>query len=208
MSSFTSYRISRIGSPHFSEPVGLPTIFYEVFDSVREDWLRLPAGVFAQFVHLKSDIFTKLGLPVPLLSTFSQTLAGKLYRSQYDSLCLLKDIAIIGSQAGVSILINMLIGLVHGLLYNEAEDGDKEYYEVRTRKILCISNALSSAGNIAYVIGTEDFRKLDAGGLLVSLYRLFSDARFMARIKQSFIENEMDKVLESELKDLDSYFIE
>ncbi|MGP1552666.1 MAG: hypothetical protein ACTTI8_00010 [Prevotella intermedia] len=208
LSNFNSYRISRVGSPHFSTPVGLPTIFYEVFDSVREDWLRLPAGVFAQFVHLKSDVFTKLGLPVPLLSSFSEALAGKLYKSQYDSLCLLKDIAIIDSQASSSILINMLVGLIHGLLYNENEDGDRELYEVRTRKILSISNALSSAGNLAYVLVTEDPSKLDAGGLLVSLYRLFSDVRFMTRVKQSFIENKMDKLLENELKELDSYFID
>lgn len=197
-----------LGSPHFSTPVNLPTIFYEVFDSVREDWLRLPAAVFAQFVHLKSDIFTKLGLPVPLLSSFSEALAGKLYKSQYDSLCLLKDIAIIGSQAGLSILINMLVSLIHGLLYNEKEDGDRELYEVRTRKILLISNVLSSSGNLAYVFGTGDLKKLDAGGLLVSLYRLFSDVRFMTRVKQSFIEAEMDKVLENELKELDAYFID
>ena len=208
LSNFNSYRISRVGSPHFSTPVDLPTIFYEVFDSIREDWLRLPAGVFAQFVHLKSDLFTKLGLPIPLLSAFSETLAGKLYKSQYDTLCLLKDIEIIGSQAGFSILINMIVSLVHGLLYNEKEDGDRASYEVRTRKILCISNALSSAGNLAYVLGTKDVKKLDAGGLLVSLYRLFSDVRFITRVKQAFIEAEMDKVLEKELKELDSHFID
>lgn len=208
LSNFNSYRISRVGSPHFSTPVGLPTIFYEVFDSIREDWLRLPAGVFAQFVHLKSDLFTKLGLPIPLLSAFSETLAGKLYKSQYDTLCLLKDIEIIGSQAGFSILINMIVSLIHGLLYNEKEDGDRASYEVRTRKILCISNALSSAGNLAYVLGTRDVKKLDAGGLLVSLYRLFSDVRFITRVKQAFIEAEMDKVLENELKELDSHFID
>ena len=208
LSNYNSYRISRVGGPHFSEAVSLPTIFYEVFDSTREDWLRLPAGVFAQYVHLKSDAFTKLGLPVPLLSSFSENLAGKLYRSQYDSLCLLKDVKIIGFQAGVSILINMLISLVHGLFYNEKEDGSRELYEVRTRKILCISNALSSAGNLAYAIGSEDYLKLDVGGLLVSLYRLFSDFRFMTRVKQAFLEQEMDKVLEAELKDLNSYFID
>ncbi len=208
LSNFNSYRVSRVGSPHFSASVDLSTIFYEVIDSVREDWLRLPAGVFAQFVHLKSDEFTKLGLPVPLLSSFSENLAGKLYKSQYDSLCLLNDIAIVGSQAGLSILTNMLVGLVHGLFYNEKEDGDRDLYEVRTRKILCISNALSTAGNLAYVFGTKDVYKLDAGGILVSVHRLFSDVQFMTRVKQSFIESEMDKVLETELKELDSYFID
>ena len=108
LSNYNSYRISRVGTPHFSEPTNLGTIFYEVFDSTKEDWLRLPAGIFAEFVHLKSDVFTKLGLPVPVLETFSESLAGDLYKSQYDSLCLLKDLAIVGNQAAWSILINSL----------------------------------------------------------------------------------------------------
>lgn len=208
LSDFSSFRVSRIGTPHFAEPIDLGTIFYEVFDSVREDPLRLLAGLFAELVHLKSDVFTKLGLPVPVIHTFSESLAGDLYRSQYDSLCLFKDVAIIGNQAAWSILINMIIGAIHGFLYNPHNDGnDRTLYEVRTRKILCISNTLASAGNIAYAIGTEDWRKLDVGGILVSLYRLFTDIRFITKVKKQFIEAEMDKVIEAELKELDSYFI-
>ena len=206
LSNFNSYRISREGTPHFSEHTNLATIFYEVFDSTKEDWLRLPAGVFAEFVHLKSDAFTKLGLPVPILEIFSESLAGDLYKSQYDSLCLLKDLKIVGQQAGFSILINMIIGLIHGLFYDKEKDGDRKLYEVRTRKILSISNALASAGNIAYAVGTEDWRKLDVGGILVTLYRLFTDVRFITKMKKDFVETEMDKVLADEIKELDSYF--
>lgn len=206
LSNFNSYRIARDIRPHFAEPTNLGAIFYEVFDSTMEDWLRLPAGIFAQFIHLKSDVFTKLGLPVPILETFSESIAGNLYKSQYDSLCLLRDVAIVGNQAAWSILINMIVSLIHGLLYNPQKDGDRQFYEVRTRKILCISNALASAGNIAYAVGVEDWKKLDVGGILVSLYRLFTDVRFISRVKKNFIEKEMDKVLEDELKSLDSYF--
>lgn len=207
LSNFNSYRISRKGTPHFAEQTNIGTIFYEVFDSTKEDWLRLPAGIFAEFVHLNSDVFTKLGLPVPILETFSESLAGDLYKSQYDSLCLLKDLAIVGKQAGFSILINMIIGLVHGLLYNPEKDGDRKLYEVRTRKILSISNTLASVGNIAYAVGTEDWRKLDVGGIMVTLYRLFTDVRFITKVKKDFIESEMDKVLADEIRELDSYFV-
>ena len=85
-------------------------------------------------------------------------------------------------------------------------DGDRKLYEVRTRKIICISNALASAGNIAYAAATENWKKLDVGGILVTLYRLFTDINFMTRVKKEFIEHEMDKVLEKEIKELDSYF--
>ena len=147
-----------------------------------------------------------MGLPVPIIEVFSESLAGDLYKEQYDSLCLLRDIKIVGHQAVWSIFINMIVGLIHGLFYNPQKDSDKKLYEVRTRKILCISNALASTGNITYAIGTADWRKLDIGGILVTLYRLFTDIRFITRIKKEFINKEMDKVLEEELKDLDSYF--
>lgn len=206
LSNFHSYRISRVGTPHFAEPTNLPEIFYEVFDSIREDWLRLPAAVFAQYVHLKSDEYTKLGLPVPMLEVFSEKLAGNLYRSQYDSLCLLRDLKIVGNQALWSILINMLVSLIHGMLYDPKKDGDQKLYEVRTRKILCISNSLASAGNIAYCVCCKDLKKLDVGGILVTLYRLFTDIRFITKMKEEYIKKEMDKVLEEEIKEIDSHF--
>ena len=101
----------------------------------------------------------------------------------------------------------MIIGLVHGLLYNPEKDRDRKLYEVRTRKILSISNALASVGNIAYAVGTDDWRKLDVGGIMVTLYRLFTDVRFITKVKKDFIESEMDKVLADEIKELDSYFV-
>ena len=206
LSNFNSYRISRQPSPHFTEPIDFVTIFYESFDSIKEDWLRLPAAVFAQYVHLKSDAWTKLGLPIPIIETFSESLAGDLYKSQYDSLCLLKDLAIVGKQAGFSILINMIIGLIHGLLYDAKKDGDRRLYEVRTRKILLISNALASAGNFIYAIITQNWRKLDIGGIIVTIGQLFTIPRIIARIKEEFINQELDKIYEKEIKELDGYF--
>lgn len=207
LSNFSSYRIDRKPSPRFGSPTTLPTIFYEVFDSTKEDWLRLPAGVFAQYVHLKSDEFTKCGLPVPILEVFSEELAGDLYKSQYDSLCLLRDLKIVGRQAAVSIFINMVVGLVHGLFYNPQKDGERKFYEARTRKVLLFSNALSSVGNIAYCAITNDFGKLDLGGLIVTIGRLFTDVRFITRLKEEFIEKEIDKSIQKELSDIESNFV-
>ena len=191
---------------HFSEPTTLPTIFYESYDSIREDYLRLPAALFTQFVHLESDAFTKQGLPVPILEAFSEKLAGKLYRSQYDSLCLMRDIKIVGTQAVISVIINMLVTLIHGLFYDEKKDENRDMYEVRTRKVLLYSNSLASAGNIAYSAATQDWGKLDVGGIIVTITRLFSDILFITRMKHEFIQKEMDKSLQEELTQIDKYF--
>lgn len=210
--NFATYRVEYPGGC-FAERISMATMFYEMIDSMFEDKFRLAAGLFAQGAHLKSDEYTSKGLPVPILEVFSEELAGKLYSEQYDALCMARDAKIVGAQAGFSILINMIIGFVHGLFYNKEKDGNRDHYEVRTRKILLLSNAISSSINLADVgvnaytgnVG-EALKKLDLGGLLVSLWRLFSDVRFITKVKQQFIEEELDKVTAKTLTDLDNMF--
>ena len=192
----------------FGERYSYFEMFNDVFQSTKEDKYRLAAALFAQGAHLRSDKYTSAGLPIPLIEVFSEELAGKLYSEQYDQLCLMKDLKKVGAQAGLSILINMIIGFVHKMFYDAEKDGpDKNLYEVRTRKILCVSNALASGGNIMYCAFTEDWKKLDIGGILVTLYRLFSDVRFITRIKDEFIQKELDKTIERELAEIEAEFI-
>ena len=84
---------------------------------------------------------------------------------------------------------------------------------MRTRKILLFSNAIASSLNLVYVgvnayYGNEEeaLKKLDLGGLLVTLWRLFSDIRFITHVKEQFINEELDKVTAKELSDLENMF--
>ena len=210
-----NYGTYRVLYPYarFGNRILAATMFHEVYESLKEDKFRLPAALFAQYAHLKSDVFTERGLPIPLLDTFSPELAGKLYNEQYDALRLAQDTARVGTQAGFAILINMIISLIHGFFYDPSKDLRRDFYEVRTRKILLFSNAIASSINLAYVgvnaytgnVG-EALKKLDLGGLLVTLWRLFSDIRFITRVKEQFINEELDKVTAKALADLDNMF--
>ena len=42
--------------------------------------------------------------------------------------------------------------------------------------------------------------------LLVTLWRLFSDIRFITRVKEQFINEELDKVTAKEMAELDQMF--
>ena len=184
------------------EMVPLIKLFTESFEMCKADYLNLPAAIFAQGCHLKSDKFTKLGLPVPILETINPEFASKLYKSNYDALCFSRDLKIVGASAGISIFIDMIIVLVHGL-FNKNKI-DKDLYEVRTRKILLISNSIASASNIIQTVITKSPKNLDIGGLLVTLSHLFMDIRFIARIKEEFINQELDKDLINELERLEN----
>lgn len=184
------------------ESVPLAKLFGESFEMCKADSLNLPAAIFSEGCHLKSDEFTKLGLPVPILEAINTDFASKLYKSNYDALCFSRDLKIVGASAGISIFIDMIIGLVHGLFNKEKTD--KDLYEVRTRKILLISNSIASTSNIIQTVITDNPKNLDIGGLLVTLSHLFMDLRFISRIKEEFIKQELNKDLIKELERLDS----
>ena len=209
---FATYRVIYPGAI-FGERISALTMFKEVYESLQEDKFRLPAALFAQLAHLKSDVFTERGLPVPLIEAFSTDLAGKLYTEQYDAFTLAKDAKKVGTQAMFSIIINMIVSLLHGFFFNPDKDHRRDFYEVRTRKILVFSNAIATSINLAYV-GVNAYmgnvggalKKLDLGGLLVTLWRLFSDIRFITRVKEQFINEELDKVTAKEMAELDQMF--
>ena len=145
-----------------------------------------------------------MGLPVPLLAAFNEELASSLYKQQYDSLCFSRDAKIVGASLGISIGIDMIIGLVHGLF--RQTDEDPSLYQIRTRKILLISNLLASTSSIVYAGIMRNPKNLDFGTLLCSVGHLCTDLRFMARVKQEFVEKEMDSRLQSELDKIDRLY--
>ena len=200
-----TFNVEMINKPkRWTSETSFVQAFTKAVDSMREDKKRLPAGVFAQALHLESDVFTKLGLPVPVLEAFSTEFAGKLYENGYDTLCLMKDIAVYGVQAVVSVLINMLITLIHGLFYNPEKHSSRDLYEVKTRKILDYSNLIASSSNVITVagmsiaafatenadLGKKAMSTLDVGGIIVTIYRLITDTKFIRQIKEEFLEKE------------------
>lgn len=207
LNNFNSYRVSRSPKLHItSERVGLDTLFGESWLAAREEYMNLPAAVFAQAQHLKSDVKTKMGLPIPILATFNESFASKLYRSNYDALCFARDVKIIGASYVVSKIFDTIIALVHGIYMEQGEN--RRLYEARTRKILLLSNAIASGSSIINVALTKDFKRLDIGGLFNSLTRLFTDIRFMLKVKQEFIEQEIDVKLQAELDEVDRLYNE
>ena len=209
--NFHTNRISRVdpitgGKKMVITPEVVPMgkMFSECYQDVKADYLNLPAALFAQAQHLKSDEFTKLGLPVPLLSSINENFASKLYSENYDALCFARDAKIVGASFVVSKLFDIIITLTHGLF--RKEDEDKDLYEVRTRKILLISNSIASTSTIINTAITKNPKNLDIGSLLNTITHLFTDLRFIARIKQEFIENEISDRLMKEIAEIDALF--
>lgn len=194
LEDFRTFKVATDPKPkHWEYETNVFDGFRMEIESIKEDKKRLPAAIFAQALHLKSDAYTKLGLPIPVLGTFSPDFASDLYKRNYDSLCLIKDLAITGTQAGCSTLINMIIGLIHSLYYDPNLYSSRDIYEVKTRKILMYSNLIASMSNVIWVganvmVGNKKaIKDLDIGGIIVTMYRLITDSNFIRKVKEEFI---------------------
>jgi len=140
-------------------------------------------ALFKHAIHLQSDQYSKAGLPIPAISTLSPQLSQKMAEYGLD----MGNVATVGKQASLSILINSLIATIHALYYDPSKYSSWSLYEVKTRKILSYSNLIASSSNLLYVGVSRDVKKLDIGGLLVTLYRLVSDIEFIQKIKEEFV---------------------
>ena len=144
----------------------------------------LAVSVARQAIHFGSDMFTKQGLPLPFVSTLKNDWAkDMLTKWNIDTWSFIKG-------SSLSILINNLIYCIHQLFYNEEKDGSRDFYAVRTRKILSYSNAIATGSNVLISAVSQNGKLLDIGGLTVTLCRLISDYKFINEIKQEFLKNE------------------
>lgn len=185
----TTYSVKNmsIAGPYEGGTIGM---FNQTMEVAQSDKWLLPVAVARQAIHFGSDYFTKQGLPIPLIASANNDLAKALVmKFNIDLYSVMRG-------AALSMLINSIVGITHGLFYDEEKDGRRDMYEVRTRKILSYSNVIASSSNIIYVavngaLGNAGaLRALDIGGLLVTICRLVSDYRYITQIKKEFLKRE------------------
>lgn len=209
-----SFNVQMKGGPKiWTGKTSIIKVFTDSYESIREDGRRLAAALFAQAVHLKSDEYTKMGLPVPIIETFAPDFASALYQENYDYLMLTKDIKRVGAQAIIAVIINMVIAYLHELYYDPNMYSNHDLYEVKTRHILSISDTIASTSNMLLVAAAEatavamaetdpkaaaelakkGWEYLDIGGILVTACQLVNDYKFSSMVKKEYLEKEWTK---------------
>ena len=71
---------------------------------------------------------------------------------------------------------------------------------------MLISNAIASSSTIINATITSNPKNLDIGSLLNMVTHLFTDVRFILRIKQEFIESEIAKKVQKEISAVDALY--
>ncbi len=186
--NFVTYRVENmVIVGHY--PLGVAGMLAHAAKYATSDPKLLLASIARQMMHYGSDMFTKQGLPVPLISTLNNDLAkDMLSKWHIDTYSILRG-------TGLAALINKLIFFVHQFFYDENKHGSRELFEVKTRKILSYSNLIATGSNIIVSVVARDGKLLDVGGLIVTILRLVSDYKFINKIKQEFLEKEFYKTV-------------
>lgn len=185
----------------------------DVKDTLCEDNNRLAVAHLKQVLHMQSDKYTKDGLPIPLLPAgVQQKLLKKKWNSKELENILHSSGKGIALQFLVSALLNTSVGILHGFCYSENQDENLDLYAVRTKKIISVSNTLSSAINIAAITGgsiggilsenpelvKESIAHVDIGGYIETLHRISTCRKLQESIRREFLEKELYNRLCSE----------
>ncbi|MCD8146427.1 MAG: hypothetical protein LUD84_03960 [Clostridiales bacterium] len=160
-----------------------------VIERTQEQPSALVVSLIKQIIHIGTDLYTPCGIQIP---------AANLILSNKDVERLTKyvsagDLIKVGASAKLAELINIIISIVHMLMYNPADGISKDMYSIRTRKIITYSNVIATSSNVLWVGGNvalgnkTAIKQLDIGGLLVMVQRLISDKEFIREIKKEFI---------------------
>lgn len=193
-----SYHIytNDMGRDYFRNKANTGLVLSKTKDKLLHEGLegkkKVGASLIKEIIHLNSDLNTKNSLPLPIVTVIDAGLAADLAKSGLD----MANIVTVGKQMTFSVFINTMIAMLHGLFYDASVEYSRKTYEVRTRKILSYSNIIASASNLIYVgtnvsLGNESaLKSLDIGGLIVTLYRIATDAKFIRQMKREFIERE------------------
>lgn len=197
LSNLNTYQVDMNGLT-FEKQVSTFGIFDDGIRSIIEDPRRLVAAVFMQSLHLKSDINTKAGLPIPILTLF-ENFGTKIYKS-YDWICLKRDLSIIGIQYIFAKIIDFILICYREIKYQNIKI-DRNIHQAKTQKIILFSNSLSSTNNIVKVLLTKKYYSLDIGGILNTLINFFVILNKLSNLKLEYMFDNFEKLVKGEIEE-------
>lgn len=180
-------------NPQIGTPTGTVEMLVAAGRRVVSEPDAAAAALIKQLIHIGTDLYTPCGIQIP----FANLVLDKAHTEILTKYVNTGDVLKVGVQAGMTAFINWLIAALHGCSLIFKDDGSDyctEMYQARTKKIILISNTIATSSSVVQASITKNPKCLDLGGAAVLLYRLFSDARFVSRLKEEYVQSELDKV--------------
>jgi len=233
-----AFRTLHIGKDQSGKPSAIaeadPTKMFEYsVKRFKESKATVGLAVIKQGYHIKSDEYSKEGLALPFLQLlFNSEIIQKLCESGIDY-AKLDFLGTVAKQTIFAEVINYVISVAHriSIICGENAKENKNITknqliqslktnaslnEVRTRKVILISECIASSVN-AIVIGgieiaatvtenaelaKEAAKKIDLGGYISTIIHLFSDVRFISKIKKDFVAKAIEENYQEKLANI------
>ena len=193
---FESYHIRTHETLHrdsFAEKADTTKVLEKTMHKLLHEGLegkkKVGMAFIKEIVHLRTDIKSHNGLPLPVISVINPQLASDLAEYGLD----FTNVVTVVEQVVIARLINSLIAMYHYSFYDGSIS--KDLYKVKTKKIICYSNVIASGINIAEVLATNNYKLLDIGGIANTIYEVVTSVKFMKKVKRDFIFGEYDAAL-------------
>lgn len=192
---FDSYHIKSDGKRDvFAEKASTALVLQKTagkFFEGTEGFKKIGVSFAKELAHLRSDVNTHHSLPLPVVSVVDAKFASKLASYGLD----FANALTVSGQVAMARLINSFIAMYHFSFYDGSMSED--LYRVKTKKIICYSNAIASGVNLAEVGLTRNFKLLDIGGIANTIFELVTSVRFIKKVKRDFIFGTYDAALEA-----------
>ena len=192
---FASYHIKTCGkrdvfAEHASTALVLQYTAQKMLEGV-EGRKKVGCSFIKEIRHLRSDIYSINGLPLPVISSIDPKFASKLAEYGFD----FGNVLTMSKQLVYAKMINSFAAMYHYCFY----DGSipEKLYKVKTKKIICYANVIASGINIAEVAVTKNQKILDIGGIANTIYEIITSVKFIRKVKRDFIFGTYDAALDA-----------
>ena len=188
-------------NPRIGAPAGTVEMLVAAGRRVVSEPDAAAAALIKQLIHIGTDLYTPCGIQIP----FANLILDKTHTEALTKYVSTGDVLKVGAQAGMAALINWLIAALHGCSLIFKDDGSDyctEMYQARTRKIILLSDTIATSSSVIRAFIKENPKCLDLGGAAILVYRLFSDARFIAKLKEEYVQSELNKIYNERAKGL------
>lgn len=188
-------------NPRIGAPAGTVEMLVAAGRRVVSEPDAAAAALIKQLIHIGTDLYTPCGIQIP----FANLILDKTHTEALTKYVSTGDVLKVGAQAGMAALINWLIAALHvcSLIFkDDGSDYCTELYQARTRKIILLSDTIATSSSVIRALIKENPKCLDLGGAAILVYRLFSDARFIAKLKEEYVQSELNKIYNERAKGL------
>ena len=187
-------------SPKIGAYASSVKMFAEVAERIAHDREAVVAALIKQIIHIGTDMYTPCGIQLPAINLVLSKKEIELLTKHIG----MGDLVKAGASFGIASFIDLIIGTLHALQYQELKHGSRDMYRIKTNKILKYSNLIASSSNVIWVginLAAGDkgaIRYLDIGGIINTVRRLYADKDFIRQVKEEFLFGSFNQMIQGD----------